>query len=269
MTTWTGTTLGIRFPDPDPDVAQGFAGDTLWGLAALRPDHAGLFGIEATTHYLPVVTPRYRREIDGRPLRWITRDAAIFNGRFDILDRPTYVAQGLPWAPVILNRKDIGLVIVENAGALPRAFVTTPRFVDGGPAALAALATRPVARGQLAVVEGTPRPGFSGQPPAAAPTPAQVIHYAPERVVLRATARRPGVLVLNDAFFPGWSATVDGRPVPIVRTNYLVRGVLLSAGTHRVVFSYPVPVSLVAGAAISVLGLALALGLAIGFRRAR
>jgi uncharacterized membrane protein YfhO len=42
------------------------------------------------------------------------------------------------------------------------------------------------------------------------------------------------VLVVLEAYHPGWQATVDGRPAPILRANALFRGVPLAAGHHRV-----------------------------------
>ena len=260
VTTYAGTDIGLVPRSRDASLAQGFAGVALWDRAALTPDQCGLYGIEATTHYLPVVTPRYRREIDRDPLRWITREAGIFNGRFDILDRPTFLAEHLPTTPVVLSRPDLGLVVVENAGALPRAFVTTPRFVAGPEAARRALDGTAVRRGQEAVVEGPPPPGLAPGADRDVPAPARVVSYRPEEVVVDARPTRPGLLVLNDAWMPGWEATVDGHRVPIRRANYLVRGVLLPAGAHRVVFRYPVPASLWLGLGLSVATLAGLLG---------
>lgn len=76
--------------------------------------------------------------------------------------------------------------------------------------------------------------------PAGEPTvePAQVLHYERHRVVIQAVARQAGVLVLSDAYYPGWSATVDGVPQPIYPANLALRGVLLSPGSHRVEFHY-------------------------------
>lgn len=271
LTTYTGTTLGMSFPSPDPDVAEGFAGRALWDRAALAPDHSGLFHIEATTHYLPAVTQRYRREIDRQPIRWLTRDAAIFNGRFAAIDRPTFTREGWPWAPVILDRKDIGLVVVEDAAALPRAFLTAPRFVAGPDQAYSALADRSVARGREAVVEGTAPRGYGGQAALTGPTAATVVSYAPERVVVEALATRPSVLVLNDSFFPGWTATDNGRPTRIRRANYLVRGVLVGKGKHTVVFTYRTPTSLWLGGLASILAACaiIVLGVASARRRGR
>jgi len=42
--------------------------------------------------------------------------------------------------------------------------------------------------------------------------------------------------------YPGWEATVDGRPTEIVRVNTLMRGVPIdSAGAHTVVMTYSPP----------------------------
>src|SRR4030095_9312569 len=61
-------------------------------------------------------------------------------------------------------------------------------------------------------------------------------------VLVRVNQSAPGLLVLADTYYPGWTARVDGRPVPILRANYLFRGVAVPAGSHRVEFHY-VPLS--------------------------
>jgi uncharacterized membrane protein YfhO len=65
--------------------------------------------------------------------------------------------------------------------------------------------------------------------------------------------------VLNDAFYPGWTAEVDGQPAEILAANYAVRAVPLASGAHRVVFSYRTP-GLAAGAWVSGLALFSTLG---------
>lgn len=45
-------------------------------------------------------------------------------------------------------------------------------------------------------------------------------------------------LVLNDLYYPGWRAISDGRELPILPTNAVMRGVIVPAGATKVQFSY-------------------------------
>ena len=88
---------------------------------------------------------------------------------------------------------------------------------------------------------------------------------------LRAAARRapahldrPGLVILADVYYPGWTLTIDGRPAPILRANRLMRGAAVESGTHRLVYTYR-PGSFRLGALISLGGLIAAAGL--GLRR--
>ncbi len=64
------------------------------------------------------------------------------------------------------------------------------------------------------------------------------IVYGWNRVDLKASAMRQSLLVLNDTWYPGWKALVDGRPQPIVRANFMFRGVFIEPGRHHVSFIY-------------------------------
>jgi uncharacterized membrane protein YfhO len=57
-------------------------------------------------------------------------------------------------------------------------------------------------------------------------------------VTIEAHAARASELVLSDTYYPGWQVTVNGRPAPIDRVDYMFRGVPVPAGTDRVVFTY-------------------------------
>jgi hypothetical protein len=81
-------------------------------------------------------------------------------------------------------------------------------------------------------------------------SPATIVSYEPDRVVIESNVDFPGWLVLSDHYYPGWVATVDGRPVTIYRANVMVRAVRLSAGRHKIEFRYR-PSWLYIGGAIS------------------
>jgi hypothetical protein len=89
------------------------------------------------------------------------------------------------------------------------------------------------------------------------PDPAEtvtVVKDEPRRVELTAVLRSPGLVVLADVYYPGWTLTVDGRPAEILRTNRVMRGAAVPAGTHRLVFRYE-PLSFRAGLWLSMAGI--------------
>ena len=49
------------------------------------------------------------------------------------------------------------------------------------------------------------------------------------------------MLVLTDAYAPGWTAEVDGNPAEIYRADAMFRAVGLRGGEKEVVFSYRPP----------------------------
>ena len=73
-----------------------------------------------------------------------------------------------------------------------------------------------------------------------------LVEYQPNKVVLKTATDAPGMLVLNDVAYDGWSAWVDNQRTKIYRVNGLVRGVFIESGEHQVVFRYN-PNSFVAG----------------------
>jgi uncharacterized membrane protein YfhO len=60
------------------------------------------------------------------------------------------------------------------------------------------------------------------------------------RDALEATIEAPGdgVAVVLDPWFPGWSATVDGVPAPLVRADLAFMAVPVKAGRHEVRLAY-------------------------------
>ncbi len=145
---------------------------------------------------------------------------------------------------------------------LPRAYVVQ-RVVPAPDHAAALDLVKMVNLRTTAVVEGGPPIPFAldrrddaASYDQTAPAPgdrqpsAQVVDERSDQVIVEATLGAPGLLVLADVDYPGWQASVDGVAVPIYRTNGIVRGVLLPAGSHRVQFWFDPP-GLTLGAAVS------------------
>jgi hypothetical protein len=76
-----------------------------------------------------------------------------------------------------------------------------------------------------------------------------------------------GYLVLADTYYPGWRATVDGVPTPVIRANITSRAVAVTPGTHVVELHFEAAAFFL-GLALSALALVL-LGAWIAFWRRR
>ena len=77
-----------------------------------------------------------------------------------------------------------------------------------------------------------------------------ISRYEPTEVELTTRASGRRLLVLADAWYPGWEVYVDGRKAAIVRAYHALRAVPVPGGQHVVRFSYE-PASLRIGTAVS------------------
>ncbi len=81
-------------------------------------------------------------------------------------------------------------------------------------------------------------------------------------LVIEGESEGPAVLVINDAWWPGWTAFMDDRPIVIRRADALVRAVEWPEGHHRLVMRYDPP-ELQRGLLLSLLGLLVTIALVI------
>jgi hypothetical protein len=88
-----------------------------------------------------------------------------------------------------------------------------------------------------ALVERGSAPDFA-PPGGNPPSEAVITGFAPERVTVTTRAGSPGVLVLAEAWYPGWEATVGDKPAKVFPVNGWMRGVTVPAGQNEVVFTY-------------------------------
>ncbi len=63
-------------------------------------------------------------------------------------------------------------------------------------------------------------------------------HYRPGRMEVEVKATKPGILRVSEKYDRDWKATVDGTPEPVQRVDFIMQGVLVPAGEHRIVLRY-------------------------------
>lgn len=107
------------------------------------------------------------------------------------------------------------------------------------------------------VLEGPPPPGLS-------PGRVLSIERTRERIRVEAESDGPALLVVNDAAWPGWQATIDGVGVAVQRADGLVRAIPWPAGRHVLEMRYAPP-ELRLGQLVS-LGAAIVFGIAAAWK---
>ncbi|HJQ83187.1 MAG TPA: YfhO family protein [Candidatus Binatia bacterium] len=240
---------------------------------ALEPKTAALVGFRSIQDYEPQPSRRYAEFFTmmrvGFPLRSLSDFyypvqgpmPPTFKPRLLDLTAARYVVEATnldltakvlgPSAPVIAS--DGRVRVYENPHAIPRAtYVPRLAVVRDPRRLLRQLADGPDDPRAVALVEELPASGFVGTPGNDAGGTATVVVDEPERVAVRVDAPARGFLRLIDQHVPGWRATVDGAPAPIMRADYVFRVVEVPAGTSTVEFRYA-PRSIRVGAVVSVL----------------
>jgi hypothetical protein len=69
----------------------------------------------------------------------------------------------------------------------------------------------------------------------------RALRWGSQSVATEVVASRRGILVVSQAWFPGWQARVDGKPAPVERVNGMLLGVPVRPGVSRVELRYEAP----------------------------
>ncbi|HXO43174.1 MAG TPA: YfhO family protein, partial [Thermoanaerobaculia bacterium] len=157
---------------------------------------------------------------------------------------------GLPF-PVVATGEG-GSALLAAGAVRPRAFVT-PRWRAAATPGQALEALAGAGREDDPALVTLVNPDPAKTPAQQGPlSPCRARQPRPEQVLLDCDSPAGGYAVLLDEWAPGWSATTDGHPAPILLADGLFRAVPVEPGPHQVVLTYRTP-GLRAGAAISLL----------------
>ncbi|MFH2005411.1 MAG: hypothetical protein ABI333_02380 [bacterium] len=203
----------------------------------------------------PLLLKSYERVLAS--LRTHPRLAEQFNVRY-ALTGPHYIHRWnrhfLPPPRELLRipgARNHGHGVIELPKPVPPAYWVPLRSVKVAPDRPAALERLKVlAPGPVAILDGAV--DGPGQP--AAPTKrltrmdrgeettsqvaASGFRLGRDRLSFRIHAPGPGVVVINEAWYPGWQAFVNGKRVPVYRANALVRAVFVEPGRHRITMRF-------------------------------
>jgi hypothetical protein len=145
-----------------------------------------------------------------------------------------------------------GLRVFLDPAALPRARVVHAAVSAADESAVLAAVKNPAVDLRRTVILQGPAPTLE----VCEGGDVDISRYRPTSVVLKVSSPCRGMVVLADSWFPGWKASVDGKPAQIYRAYNLVRGVVVEAGDHEVVMRYR-PTRVYIGMALAALGVLL------------
>lgn len=67
----------------------------------------------------------------------------------------------------------------------------------------------------------------------------KLLSYEPNKLVYETNSNSEGFVVFSEIYYPfGWNAYVDGKVQPHASVNYVLRGMSLTAGKHKVEFMF-------------------------------
>jgi len=213
------------------------------------------YGIASVQGYHPAKPKLYQALADTAGISSSLDMLKFLNVKYVLLDG--HLPEGTSGVAL---RHEGDVKVYEILGASPRAYVVhrlKPVLNDA--VSLATVRTRGFDPAREALwTEPDPLPPMA-EPQV--PDSVRVLGYDFNEAEFMVTTAGPGLFVLADEYDPDWKATVDGAPATIHRVDYLMRGVLIGPGAHRLRFTYA-PRALETGIKISAASLALTLLLA-------
>jgi hypothetical protein len=196
---------------------------------------------------------RFMQEVPGER-RWALLGVGCYMNGMDEPPLPfeSFLVQELAW-----RDKRFGLFCLRQP--FERFRVVHRAVVLDDDAAITALRSGDFDPLQTAIVD---RPIALPGTDSATTDAVDLIARGPEQTRLRVSTGQPGLLVVGDPWYPGWTATVDGQAAPIVRAYSALQAVPIPAGTHEVVLTFAA-LSFRFGLGIAVLGI---VGLMVGLK---
>ncbi|RKI65008.1 hypothetical protein D7X55_17040 [Corallococcus sp. AB049A] len=211
----------------------------LMSRAMLAPDSPALWGVGTAEASLPAASPRVLHLQDDRP-GLFTELLPVFGVRFSAYTPADYSALKHRTGTIVEKDSAFELLLVEHPDARPRLSLAKPRCVPDLAAALDLLGNASFRTGARAAVEcGDLTLASVGDAPLEGVV--RVEQDVPESLIVQVDPSEDAVLLINDAWQPGWTALLDGAPTHLLPANALVRAVPTPRGTHRVELRYHAP----------------------------
>jgi hypothetical protein len=193
--------------------------------------------IESIGGYSPAKLAIYQEMIDSTLYSWDPNFPLNMNV-VNMLNVKYLIAQGrLPDEYFKLVNVDQlkRILTYENPKMLPRVFfVDTAIVMTGKSDVFRIINSRSFNPAQQAILEREPQ----GQPGHSDSTAIMPIEIRSQEMSYRVFTRTPALFVFSEIYYPDWKAYIDGIEIPVYKTNYILRSVVVPGGDHTILMKY-------------------------------
>ncbi len=140
----------------------------------------------------------------------------------------------------VFDDRRAGVQVYANPHPFPRAYLSPSLAGIPRGTAAGSFSTARTVSSDAELLHAARAAGIatSGSAPVRSAGTARITRSRNAEVRVDVDASRPAVLVLTDTYADGWHVTVDGRPQHLAPVDEVMRGVVIPAGAHTVVFGY-------------------------------
>jgi len=181
---------------------------------------------------------RYRQVLTNYGMEYPTPVLDMLNTRYIV------VSDTLPYGEMLQDKRLVfqsathPITIYQNMKALPTAwFVDSLKVVTPADSIISQMNEPDFNPARIAYatqdVAGIGKPGFNR---------IDVTQYDLHEIGLSVRTGSTALMVLSEIYYPaGWKAFIDGEETPIHNVNYVLRGIVVPAGKHEVIFRFDPP----------------------------
>jgi hypothetical protein len=201
-------------------------------------------GISIVDGYDPLILSEYNSLLDLKGIGyWPNWHFFVQNNMLLSMLNTKYIVLSPEWeikvtnSPYKLIRKNSSYLIYENMNCMPRASSVSKLIgIDNFEKLKEAIYTFQINPLSQAIVSDKDLKEIGMRDFAEGRV--SILDYSHSKILLRTNFSGKGFVVLSDQYYPGWRAFIDGKPLKIYRTNGIMRGIVVPAGVHELVFKY-------------------------------
>jgi hypothetical protein len=237
---------------------QSYSNGRIFGLGSgtIATDLSTSFKFYDAQYYHPLYIRRYGELVSygnsGSKTKTLTRsDINIVNNislpkndevrrqrLFDLLGisyifyKKSELPKNIPYSEIVWENKD--WVVYKNSTALPRIYFASSYILYKSDDKILNFLFAPTFEpGKTVALEQNPHLILGG-------SKGKIFfqHFSENTVNAEVSTEKAGLLVINDNYYPGWKAFIDGKETQIFRTNYSFRSVVIPPGTHTLTMTY-------------------------------